>query len=88
MQAELTLPDTSIGRDTEVEVAMGLLTGLSLEFQAAKDTVDEERQHRTIERGTMFGFGVVDDPAYPGSRSAESDGLTTLARWVTNGLQS
>ena len=75
MRAEVTLPDTSIGRDTAVEVTNRLLRGLSLEFRAIKDTFDDSTGHRTIHRAQMFGFGVVDRPAYPGS-------VATIKRWA------
>ena len=69
MRAEITLPDTTVGRDTAVEVAARLLQGLSLEFRAVKDDV-KENGHRIITEARMFGFGVVDRPAYPGSVAA------------------
>ena len=65
MRAELTLPDTTYGRDVATEIRDGLLTGMSLEFRATKD--DVVGTHRVIETARMGGFGVVDDPAYPGS---------------------
>ena len=67
LRAELTLPGTSVGRDTAIEVRERLLRGLSLEFRAIKDTVDDDTNHRVIERAEMFGYGIVDRPAYPGS---------------------
>ena len=74
MIGEVTLPDTSVGRDTAVEVGKRILRGLSLEFRSVKDIIDEDTQHRTIEKATMFGFGVVDRPAYPGS-------VAQMRRW-------
>ena len=65
MRAELSLPDTTYGRDVATEIRGGLLTGMSLEFRATKD--DVVGTHRVIETARMGGFGVVDDPAYPGS---------------------
>ena len=67
MSARLELPNTSYGRDTAVEVGQRILTGLSLEFRSTKDTIDDSKQHRTIETAMLGGFGVVDAPAYPGS---------------------
>lgn len=67
LRGEVTLPDTSIGRDTAVEVAQRILRGLSLEFRTLKDTLDYKKDHRLIEKAELFGFGVVDRPAYPGS---------------------
>ena len=70
MDAQLTLPDTTYGRDVSVEVKERLLTGLSLEFRAIEDTVNQETGHRTISKAKLYGFGVVDRPAYPGSVAA------------------
>ena len=67
MQTELTLPDTSYGRDTSAEVKARILRGLSLEFRAIEDTVNQDTGHRTISKAKLYGFGVVDRPAYPGS---------------------
>lgn len=71
MRASLTLPDTNAGRDTAVEVAARLLRGLSLEFRSIKDSVTPKDGqldgHRVITEAVMYGFGVVDKPAYPDS---------------------
>lgn len=66
MRAQLTLPDTASGRDASAELRAGLLTGLSLEYRAVKEV--SQGTHRIIETARMGGFGVVDDPAYPGSK--------------------
>ena len=67
MAFTFSLPDTTTGRDTATEMREGLLTGASLEFRAVKETVNEETGHRIITRAKLFGFGIVDEPAYPGS---------------------
>ena len=67
LRAEVTLPDTTFGRDTATELSLRILRGLSLEFRAIEDTVNEDTEHRVISKAEMFGFGVVDRPAYPGS---------------------
>ena len=72
MRAELELPDTSYGRDTEVEVKLRILRGLSLEFRSIEDTINQEKQHRRISQAYLFGYGVVDRPAYPQSVIARS----------------
>ncbi len=74
MDAELTLPDTTYGRDVSVEVKERLLTGLSLEFRAIEDTVNQETGHRIISKAKLYGFGVVDRPAYP-------DSVATMRSW-------
>ena len=61
----LQLPNTTAGRDADVEVREELLTGFSVEFGGAKDNISGG--HRVIESATLGGLGVVDVPAYPGS---------------------
>lgn len=67
MTAEVTLPDTSAGRDASVEFERRLLRGMSLEFRTTKEEYDDEEDHRVIVTGRMFGFALVDRPAYPDS---------------------
>ena len=67
MTAEVVLPDTSAGRDASVEFNRGLLRGMSLEFRTVKEEYDNETDHRVIVSGRMFGFALVDRPAYPDS---------------------
>ena len=65
MTAELILPNTTAGRDAAEELSpkRRMLRGLSLEFITTKDDTDY-RDHRVVMEGRMFGFGVVDKPAY------------------------
>ena len=65
MYAEILMPDTQLGRDTCTELRLKLLRGLSLEFRSLVE--DMINGVRVIKRAKMFGFGVVDQPAYPGS---------------------
>ena len=67
MKAEVTLPDTTYGRDAATEVGLGLLRGMSVEFLVTKDEYDYKKDHRVVVEGRMFGFGIVDRPAYPDS---------------------
>lgn len=67
MTARFKLPDTTAGRDADYELRNGLLTGLSVEFRTLKDLV--EKAHRRVQRATLFGFGLVDVPAYPDSKA-------------------
>ena len=75
MTAELILPNTTAGRDAAEELSpkRRMLRGLSLEFITTKD--DADRDHRVVMEGRMFGFGVVDKPAY-------GDSLVKMSRWV------
>ena len=70
LRTEVTLPDTSFGRDTATELSLRLLRGLSVEFRAIEDTVNEDTGHRVVSKAQLYGFGVVDRPAYPGSVAA------------------
>ena len=66
MLFRVSLPNTSVGRDTAIEIREGLLTGASVEFRATKDSV--EAGHRAISTlPPLQGFGIVDEPAYPDS---------------------
>ena len=67
MTAELRLPKTTHGQNAAIELDEGLLRGFSLEFIATKDEYDYEKNHRVVIEGRMYGFGVVDRPAYPDS---------------------
>ena len=68
LYVELTLPDTTLGRDTATEVADGVLTGFSPEMLPGKF---EQRAGRvTHTRLFLRAFGVVDIPAYRLSKAA------------------
>ena len=67
MTAEVTMPDTTYGRDAATEVDLGLLRGMSLEFLVSTDEYDYKKDHRVVVKGRMFGFGIVDRAAYPDS---------------------
>lgn len=67
MTAELVLPSTTHGQNAATELDEGLLRGFSLEFITTKDEYDYDKDHRVVVEGRMFGFGVVDKPAYPDS---------------------
>ena len=63
LRAELRLPDTEAGRDTATLVREGVLRGFSIEFAAERDRI-EGGNTRVVERATLSGLSVVDDPAY------------------------
>ena len=56
------LPDTMAGRDAAAEVRQGLMTGLSVSFQAARQT--HRAGVRRIQAATMTAVGLVDSPSY------------------------
>ena len=68
LKTEIDLPPTTSGRDVEMEVKLGLLRGLSIEFQTIADELNYETGHRKVTQARLFGWGVVDRPAYPRSK--------------------
>ena len=73
MTAELTMPDTQLGRETLAEIKAGLITGMSLELRADKQFLTDNYQHRVITGARWRGFGLVGVPAYPGSVLEQRD---------------
>lgn len=77
--------DTSAGRDTVALVRAGVLQGLSVEFRAEDERLDDGV--RVVKRALLTGVGVVDDGAYDSTtiaamrgRQAEHDAARRLAR--------
>ncbi len=66
VRAEFDLPDTADGREAVELIRMGVLASFSAEFRVDKDTWDG--QHRTIQAATLYGLGLVAQPAYPASQ--------------------
>lgn len=60
------LPDTAAGRDAATEIRTGLLTGLSIEFRASRQSY--AGGVRSISDALLVGAGLVDTPSYTGSR--------------------
>ena len=60
------LPDTTAGRDAAAEIRGGLMTGLSIEFKARRQTY--ANGIRVVTDGALVGAGLVDSPSYGGSR--------------------
>ena len=56
------LPDTTAGRDAAAEVRQGLLTGLSVSFQAGRQ--EHRAGVRRIHAAAMTAVGLVDSPSY------------------------
>ena len=56
------LPDTTAGRDAALEIRSGLLTGLSVSFQADRQSFTAGV--RRIAAAALTAVGLVDTPAY------------------------
>ena len=68
LSGEVDLPNTTYGRDAQEEVKTGRLRGLSIEFRTLED--DFIDGVRVIKSARLYGWGVVDKPAYPQSVAA------------------
>ena len=62
LRIDQALPDTQAGRDAAVEIRSGLMRGLSVSFQAGKQSFASGV--RRIQSATMTAVGLVDDPSY------------------------
>ena len=65
VRASITLPDTTAGRDAAINVRAGVLSGLSVEFKAERETMRDGV--RVIQKAALVGAGLVDSPAYAGA---------------------
>ena len=62
LRIDQLLPDTAAGRDAATEIRSGLMRGLSVSFQAARQSF--LGGVRRIQSATMTAVGLVDDPSY------------------------
>ena len=62
LRIDQILPDTIAGRDAATEIRAGLMRGLSVSFQAARQSF--VGGVRRIKSATMTAVGLVDDPSY------------------------
>ena len=62
LRIDQILPDTVAGRDAATEIRSGLLRGLSVSFQAARQVFASGV--RRIQSATMTAVGLVDEPSY------------------------
>ena len=60
------LPDTGRARDAATMIREGVFRGLSVEFTSARSS--NVGGVRVIQEARLTGLGLVDDPAYTGSR--------------------
>ena len=62
LRIDQIIPDTSAGRDAALEIRSGLMRGLSVSFQAARQAF--VGGVRRISQASMTAVGLVDDPSY------------------------
>ena len=62
LRIDQALPDTTAGRDAATEIRSGLLRGLSVSFQAGRQSFTGGV--RRIATATMTAVGLVDEPSY------------------------
>ena len=62
LRIDQVLPDTVAGRDAAAEIRSGLLRGLSVSFQAARQSF--AGGVRRIQSAALTAVAVVDDPSY------------------------
>ena len=67
VRIDTPLPNTTIGRDTAVNVREGILTGLSVEFERRSVVERMVGGIREIRSATLAGAGLVDLASYAGS---------------------
>ena len=73
---ELTLPDTTAGRDTSYELREGILGAASIEFNVVKE--EYRGNHRIVQEAQFVpsgGFAIVTIGAYP-------DSIVSMKRWA------
>ena len=74
LRIDSPLLNSTAGRDAAEELRAGVLTGLSVEFKATKET--RRNGLRVIQKATLGGAGLVDYPSYLGAKAelrAKSD---------------
>ena len=91
LEARITLPDTTEGRDAAVGVRDRLYRGLSIEFRCKRD--EWQGSHRIVHAAFMDAIGIVARPAYAGATITTSgelrsedhlrslQGATRIRRW-------
>ena len=62
VRVQITLPDTTAGRDAKANVLAGVYAGLSVEFRAIRETVRDGV--RVVQKALLTGAGLVDSGSY------------------------
>ena len=79
LRIDAPFPDTQRGRDAAVNLRDGVYGGLSVEFQAERET--RRGSLRVIQRALLTGAGLVDVPSYRAA-TAEVRGQARRRRWL------
>ena len=79
LRIDSPLLNSTAGRDAAIELRNGILTGLSVEFSATKET--RRGGLRVIQSAILGGAGLVDYPSYRGAK-AELRGKTDTQRRI------
>lgn len=82
LRIDQPLPDTLAGRDAATEIRSGLLRGLSVSFQAARQSF--AGGVRRIQSAAMTAVGLVDDSSYNSPvevRARTREGERHRRRW-------
>ena len=84
LRIDSPLLNSVAGRSAAEELRAGVLTGLSVEFNATKET--RRNGLRVIQKAILGGAGLVDFPSYQGAKAelrAKSDTQQRIARlWL------
>lgn len=68
LEARIAAPDTVYGREAKELIGAGILRGLSMEFRAIEERMEDRT--RIVSRAELVGIGIVDRPAYAESTIA------------------
>ena len=81
LRIDQPIPDTLAGRDAATEIRSGLLRGLSISFQAARQSF--AGGVRRIQSAAMTAVGLVDSPSYdaPVEVRQRREGARHRRRW-------
>ena len=81
LRIDQPLPDTLAGRDAATEIRAGLMRGLSVSFQAARQSF--AGGVRRIQSAAMTAVGLVDSPSYdaPVEVRQRREGARRRRRW-------
>jgi len=81
LRAEITLPDTTLGRDVLSLVRDSYVDGMSMTFVAMDEVWDNNKKPplRTVRQARLFEVALVTEPAFPGTFVLDARGVYELA---------